>query len=933
MSADLPRRTGWVCLALCYGTALTGVAAAQQPPVPDNPPSVLLTPRQPAAQQLPRSLTGRLAPRPANALSRIDTFNPRSTNQIGIHRTIPPEAVSAGGWETLSSGERIWRVTLHSPGAKSLRVHFDSFRTNGRVFVFAADDSTGDTVVGPYTGAGPTDTGEFWSGVVFSDRIVVEYLPASNAENIVPFRLDLLSHATLNFLDAGAPLRALVPDPDSPLGPGTPVPGGKIPDLRAAADSVNEAAAACHLDVSCYPEWASSARAVARIRFEDNGTFVCTGALLNTRSNSNIPYFLTNNHCVSTQAVANTLATFWNYRTSFCNATAPALPLQQSLGAQLLATRSSSQLDFAFLRLPNVPANAFFLGWTTNKLATNANITAIGHPDGDYQRITFARITGGAASDKFDFTPTGGLTEGGSSGSPWLSAPGTVAGLHARGNASRFVNVCQALQNGQISGGGEWFAAIYPYIQSYLEDTGPCSYSISPQSQNLSAAGGPVTVAVSSRTGCNWVSASNASWITVTSGSSGTANGSVTLSVAANATTASRTGTVTIAGQTFTVVQASSLPACQATAIQVGQTVSGSLSSGCSSALRPGRNAARYSFNATAGQQVVIEASSAAFDTYLFLLNSTGNIMAEDDDGGVGTNSRIPRDAGLFRIPSNGIYTIEVTSYSAGSTGSFRLSLEASAGCATQSISIGQTVNGQLTTTDCLSDSGSYYTDYYTFQGASGQQINISMSSSVIDTYLILNGPTGAIIAQNDDISPTNLNSRIPVSGNLTLTAAGTYTIQASTFNPFETGPYTLSLQGTTVTPPPSGNGPFRFVPVTPCRVSDTRAGEGKSGAFGPPVMASGTTRDIPIPQSGCDIPSTARAYSLNITVVPRGALSYLTIWPAGQSRPNASTLNSFQGSVVANASIVPAGTNGAVSVFVTDTTDVIIDINGYFVP
>jgi hypothetical protein len=45
------------------------------------------------------------------------------------------------------------------------------------------------------------------------------------------------------------------------------------------------------------------------------------------------------------------------------------------------------------------------------------------------------------------------------------------------------------------------------------------------------------------------------------------------------------------------------------------------------------------------------------------------------------------------------------------------------------------------------------------------------------------------------------------------------------------------------------------------------------------------------------------------------------------------STLNSYDGRVVANAAIVPAGTNGAISIYVTDPTDVLFDINGYFAP
>ena len=125
-----------------------------------------------------------------------------------------------------------------------------------------------------------------------------------------------------------------------------------------------------------------------------------------------------------------------------------------------------------------------------------------------------------------------------------------------------------------------------------------------------------------------------------------------------------------------------------------------------------------------------------------------------------------------------------------------------------------------------------------------------------------------------------------------------------------------------------SGVTGLRFIPVTPCRVVDTR---GADSTFGGPTMTASSSRDFPIPQSGCGIPATAQAYSLNVTVVPEGRLSFLTLWPAGRAKPLVSTLNSFGGIVVANAAIVPAGTGGAVSVYVTDPTDVIVDINGYF--
>ena len=123
----------------------------------------------------------------------------------------------------------------------------------------------------------------------------------------------------------------------------------------------------------------------------------------------------------------------------------------------------------------------------------------------------------------------------------------------------------------------------------------------------------------------------------------------------------------------------------------------------------------------------------------------------------------------------------------------------------------------------------------------------------------------------------------------------------------------------------PGSPGALTFYPVVPCRVADTRQGDDG------PEMAAGTTRSFEIPDSGCGIPSSAAAYALNITVVPDGPLSYLTAWPTGSPKPFVSTLNSFDGTVVANAAIIPAGTDGAVSVYVTNQTHVILDINGYF--
>ena len=158
-------------------------------------------------------------------------------------------------------------------------------------------------------------------------------------------------------------------------------------------------------------------------------------------------------------------------------------------------------------------------------------------------------------------------------------------------------------------------------------------------------------------------------------------------------------------------------------------------------------------------------------------------------------------------------------------------------------------------------------------------------------------------------------------------TATGTLTANLSVADSAPGSPQLATLTGTGS--PISSSGALQFIPVTPCRIADTR---NATGAFGGPELAAAGTRTFNVPESSCGIPSTAVAYSLNVTVVPIASLGYLTIWPAGESQPVVSTLNS-DGRVKANAAITPAGANGGVSVFASDATQFILDIDGYFVP
>ena len=208
----------------------------------------------------------------------------------------------------------------------------------------------------------------------------------------------------------------------------------------------------------------------------------------------------------------------------------------------------------------------------------------------------------------------------------------------------------------------------FPYNQ--------CSYSISSTSVSLGSNGGNGTVNVTTSSGCSWTTGNNSPWITITSGISGSGNGTVSFSAASNSGQA-RTGTITIAGQTFTVTQSGAATGgCPSpSAITVGQTINGTLQSG--DCLRNGKLYDAYTFNGTAQQKINLRLNSTQFDTYLYLYRGNypnGTLWSSNDDGGGGTNSRIPATSGYITLPTTGTYTILASSYATGESGSYTLS-------------------------------------------------------------------------------------------------------------------------------------------------------------------------------------------------------------------------------------------------------------------
>jgi hypothetical protein len=122
-------------------------------------------------------------------------------------------------------------------------------------------------------------------------------------------------------------------------------------------------------------------------------------------------------------------------------------------------------------------------------------------------------------------------------------------------------------------------------------------------------------------------------------------------------------------------------------------------------------------------------------------------------------------------------------------------------------------------------------------------------------------------------------------------------------------------------------SGPLQYTALqTPCRAVDTRV-------TGGPIVA-GTSQSFNPAGGDCNIPLPTTGpivYALNVTVVPHGPLGYLTVWPTGGPQPVVSTLNSSDGRVKANAAFATGGNGGQISVYASDTTDLVLDVSGYF--
>lgn len=338
-----------------------------------------------------------------NRLSLSDLAQTKGRFQIGLSRPLNQALVldrntaPAERWTTLGNGWRVWRMDIVSQGALGVRVHLQSVNLpkGAQIVAYNSANLTEKTAV--VLPENVSKAKEVWLPTVFAERVTIECQ--------APPEVDV-SSISLNIADVShwyqLPSKSL---------------------LKAAAES-------CENDATCSSNWADQEASVALIEFVDAGqTYLCTGCLLaTTNPNSTDDYFLTANHCVPDQTVATTLELYWFYQTRSCNGTAPSLSSAQRTGpgADMLAQSSTS--DFTFLRLrESPPSGTVRLGWSTVAPTTGETLTVLHHPNGDFTRISFGRLSS-SDSSFWAVRWFSGVTEPGSSGSPLFNSKKQLIG-------------------------------------------------------------------------------------------------------------------------------------------------------------------------------------------------------------------------------------------------------------------------------------------------------------------------------------------------------------------------------------------------------------------------------------------------------------------------------------------------------------------------
>lgn len=406
-----------------------------------------------------------------NSLERA----PRAVSplKIGVVKAMKPGIVVAGleNVERTADGGAVWATMVKSEGAGAIRLHLQdmSLPANAELYVY----SRAGQAYGPYTLSGPDFSGDLWTTAVFSSEVILQVrlaAPVSDADlNAVSFRVQEAGLITEGFT------RGLQQPRDEQQLPWQRFEKAGDKALFPCGN------ASCVVDATCTNVAAANPAKLAVAKMEwISGAFIftCTGGLLNDNNPTQGNFFLTANHCLSSNKTAKNVSFYWQFATATCNGTCPVNTGWPFVTTGSTLTSTNRRGDYTLLQLTtNPPAGSVLLGWTNAPVAnTNgAQLYRISNPI--FQTQVYSQHNVDTAAGQCSGWPRGqsiysrditGATDGGSSGSPVLNGSTQVVGQLSGACGLNPNDVCAGgpgEANATVDGA---FAYYYSSIQRFI---------------------------------------------------------------------------------------------------------------------------------------------------------------------------------------------------------------------------------------------------------------------------------------------------------------------------------------------------------------------------------------------------------------------------------------------------------------------------------
>jgi lysyl endopeptidase len=367
---------------------------------------------------------------PAVNVAALKSEDARNLDLDGPRRFAKALAVdisplTSGVWEDLDKDHVVWRLRIESKNARSLNFGFSKYHMpeGGYLLIYPAKQTRKSDVLvlNEYTAADNKGHGELWTAVTPGSEAVLEVVVPRHKVGELDLRLAKVNHDYVGFLN-----------------------------LAQNEKIGGDTSGSCNIDVVCPAGdgWRDQIRGVGA--YTRAGVDYCSGSLINNTANDRRMYFLTAHHCsMNTPSDTASIVVYWNFENTTCRTGSASGGVgngrldQNQSGATVVANNAASDFSLILLDTPANPAyNLYWSGWDRST-GDFAGATGIHHPAVAEKRISHSTVATTTTSYNNPAVPgngshihafwqaTGGITEGGSSGSPLFSPQNRIIGqLH-----------------------------------------------------------------------------------------------------------------------------------------------------------------------------------------------------------------------------------------------------------------------------------------------------------------------------------------------------------------------------------------------------------------------------------------------------------------------------------------------------------------------